>query len=214
MLAEWQIAWPLGHMDPCCWASLPPPAPHPPPSVQGPIDFNQYLGIQRMGIACLQLPPARVRTYAETFSRRAQVLVAALRGMGWDVRMPKACMYVWAPLPAGLDDMVFCKALVAQTGVALSPGRGFGPGGVGFVRFALVQPSEVLAHCAARIAAFIDEHGDALRAHSAVDGAAAVCVTASVTSSKGTCIKGLAPCAANGHHRVSADLYDGVIDQA
>ena len=60
-------------------------------------------------------------------------------------------MYIWAKLPDGIDDLEFCMGLVAEQGVALSPGRGFGPGGHGHVRIALVQPAGVLRECAARI---------------------------------------------------------------
>jgi aspartate/methionine/tyrosine aminotransferase len=76
-----------------------------------------------------------------------------------------AGMYVWAKLPEGvqLDDLQFCQQLVAETGVALAPGRGFGPGGVGFVRFALVQPVERLTAAAEAVGAFADR----LRARSA-----------------------------------------------
>jgi aspartate/methionine/tyrosine aminotransferase len=68
-------------------------------------------------------------------------------------------MYVWAKLPEGvqLDDLQFCQQLVAETGVALAPGRGFGPGGVGFVRFALVQPMEQLTAAAEAVGAFADK---------------------------------------------------------
>ena len=70
-------------------------------------------------------------------------------------------MYLWAKLPPGLikddDDLSFCMRLVARTGVALSPGRGFGPGGFGYVRFALVQPEEVLEAAAALIGETIEE---------------------------------------------------------
>ena len=65
----------------------------------------------------------------------------------------RAGMYVWLRLPAGVDDVAFCQRLVADTGIALSPGRGFGPGGAGFVRVALVQPEGVLAAAAEKIAA-------------------------------------------------------------
>ena len=33
----------------------------------------------------------------------------------------------------------FCSNMVRDAGVALSPGVGFGPGGEGFVRFALIE---------------------------------------------------------------------------
>lgn len=67
-----------------------------------------------------------------------------------------AGMYIWAALPEGLgvDDLQFCQQLVAATGIAISPGRGFGPGGVGYVRFALVQPEEVLRTAAETVGKF------------------------------------------------------------
>ncbi|KAI8475100.1 MAG: class I and II aminotransferase [Monoraphidium minutum] len=126
-------------------------------AVKAPIDFNQYLGIQRMGIACLQLPQSRLQEYSQQFCRRAAALTAALREhAGWECPMPKACMYVWAPLPPGFaDDTAFCLALVAAARVAVSPGSGFGPGGARCVRFALVLREGDLAEAARRIGAFL-----------------------------------------------------------
>lgn len=113
-----------------------------------------------MGVACLELPHGRLRSYAAVFEARAAALVAALRGAaGWAAPMPAACMYVWAPLPegfaAGGDDAAFCRALLLATGVALAPGSGFGPGGRGFVRFALVRDEEVLVAAARAIGAWL-----------------------------------------------------------
>jgi aspartate/methionine/tyrosine aminotransferase len=67
-------------------------------------------------------------------------------------------MYIWAKLPDGLgvNDLEFCQQLVAETGIALSPGRGFGPGGVGYVRFALVQPEAVLQQAAETVGRFAE----------------------------------------------------------
>ena len=51
-------------------------------------------------------------------------------------------MFVWAPIPPAYEEMgslEFAKMLVQQAKVAVSPGIGFGPGGEGFVRFALVE---------------------------------------------------------------------------
>lgn len=69
-----------------------------------------------------------------------------------------AGMYIWAKLPDGLgvDDLEFCQQLVAETGIALSPGRGFGPGGMGYVRFALVQPEAVLQRAAETVGMFAE----------------------------------------------------------
>ncbi|MCS7067970.1 MAG: aminotransferase class I/II-fold pyridoxal phosphate-dependent enzyme [Meiothermus sp.] len=126
-------------------------------ALKAPIDFNQYPGIQRMGMAALGIPQARLQADAQTWANRRQAMVAALAEQGWTVPLPEAGMYLWARLPAGLalDDLQFARKLVAQTGVALSPGRAFGPGGVGYVRFALVQPEPVLRRSAEKIGDFI-----------------------------------------------------------
>lgn len=129
-------------------------------ALKGPIDFNQYLGIQRMGMACLELPEERLKQDALIWKARAEAMVQALGEIGWPFEQPQACMYLWNRLPAGLglDDLEFCLKLVAETGVALNPGRSFGPGGVGHVRFALVQPEPVLREAAGHIGEFIRQH--------------------------------------------------------
>lgn len=85
-------------------------------------------------------------------------------------------MYVWAKLPEGLgvDDLQFCQQLVAATGIAISPGRGFGPGGVGYVRFALVQPEAVLQQAAETVGKFAER----LKAAHAAGGAEATAAAA------------------------------------
>ena len=124
--------------------------------VKAPIDFNQYAGILRMGIRALNLPLERIRRDVAVFKKRRDALLAALRRYGVALPAPKASLYLWMPLPRGLDDVAFALRLVEQAGVALAPGQGFGPGGKGYVRFALVQPPEVLEEAARRVAAFLD----------------------------------------------------------
>ena len=51
-------------------------------------------------------------------------------------------MFVWAPIPepyAEMGSLEFAKLLVSEANVAVSPGMGFGPGGEGYVRFALIE---------------------------------------------------------------------------
>jgi len=51
-------------------------------------------------------------------------------------------MFVWAPIPEPYEEyrsLEFSKLLVEEANVAVSPGVGFGPGGEGYVRFALVE---------------------------------------------------------------------------
>jgi alanine-synthesizing transaminase len=51
-------------------------------------------------------------------------------------------MFVWAPIPeayAQMGSLEFASYLVKEAEVATSPGVGFGPGGDGHVRFALIE---------------------------------------------------------------------------
>ncbi len=124
--------------------------------VKAPLDFNQYQGILRMGMRALELPLARIRQDVAVFKKRRDALLGALRRYGVHLPAPKATFYLWMPLPKGLDDVEFALRLARETGVVLAPGQGFGPGGKGYVRFALVQPPEVLEEAARRLVAFLD----------------------------------------------------------
>ena len=124
--------------------------------IKAPIDFNQYAGILRMGIKALSLPLARIREDVAKFQKRRDALVKTLQDAGVPVPSPKASLYVWMPLPSGTDDVTFALRLIETTGVAVAPGQGFGPGGRGYVRIALVQPPEVLKASAEKIVAMLD----------------------------------------------------------
>ena len=119
--------------------------------VKGAIDFHPYLGIQRAAAHALGLPDGVGRAGAAVFEARRDALVPALRELGWEVAMPEASMYAWARVPGLRDSVAFAVRAAETTGVAVSPGAAFGAGGEGFVRFALVQPPEVLREAARQL---------------------------------------------------------------
>lgn len=125
--------------------------------VKAAIDFNQYRGILNGAIAALQGPQDSVAATVATFRHRRDACIEALHRIGWRVPSPPATLYLWAPLPEPWQQhsVQFCRQLVAETGVALSPGAGFGKSGEGYVRIALVQDPPVLATAVDRIATFL-----------------------------------------------------------
>lgn len=128
--------------------------------VKAVVDFNQYRGILHGAIAALNSAGTEIATNLARFQQRRDVFVAALQRRGWSVPLPPATMYVWAQLPPPWteDSIGFCQQLVAQTGVAASPGAGFGKAGEGYVRFALVQEPPVLETAVERMAQFLSPH--------------------------------------------------------
>lgn len=128
--------------------------------LKGVVDFNQSTALQAGAIAALEQAghwPERIKPiYRERRDRLAAVLQAA----GWPVRIPSMALYLWLQLPeparaAGLDSETFCARLLEATGVCLTPGNGFGSGGEGFARLALVHPIEQLEAGAQRMAAWL-----------------------------------------------------------
>lgn len=125
--------------------------------VKAVIDFNQYQGILNGAIAALSGPQAAVKDVTATFRARRDAFVQALHRRGWQVPTPPATMYVWAKLPHLYQNhsIEFCTQLVQETGVAASPGAGFGKAGEGYVRFALVREPVVLEVAVERISGFL-----------------------------------------------------------
>lgn len=125
--------------------------------VKAAIDFNQYGGILNGAIAALNGPQEGVKAAVETFRQRRDTFVKALHRIGWEVPTPGATMYVWAKLPEpwANDSIRFCTQLVETTGVAASPGAGFGKSGEGYVRFALVHNPAILQTAVERASLFL-----------------------------------------------------------
>ncbi|MEH2214150.1 LL-diaminopimelate aminotransferase [Nostoc sp.] len=125
--------------------------------VKAAVDFNQYRGILNGAIAALTGPQAGVKSAVITFQRRRDAFINALHRIGWNVPTPEATMYIWAKLPSPWSEnsVEFCTQLVKQTGVAVSPGAGFGKSGEGYVRFALVHEPALLETAVERMAEFL-----------------------------------------------------------
>lgn len=125
--------------------------------VKAAVDFNQYRGILNGAIAALRGPQDTVQQSVEVFRQRRDAFVKALHQIGWQVPTPNATMYIWAKLPEPWtnDSVKFCTQLVEKTGVAASPGAGFGKAGEGYVRFALVHEPAILEMAVERMAGFL-----------------------------------------------------------
>lgn len=128
--------------------------------VKAAVDFNQYRGILNGAIAALTGPQDGVQASVNIFRQRRDAFVGALHRIGLQVPMPDATMYVWARLPESWvrDSINFCVQLVEATGVAVSPGAGFGKSGEGYVRFALVHDPVILETAVERIQQFLAAH--------------------------------------------------------
>jgi len=106
------------------------------------LDYGTFQSIQIAAIMALNEGDGYVEEINDRYRVRRDTLIEGLARAGWEIESPVATMFVWAPLPEQYREMgslKFTKLLLKEAKVALSPGVGFGPGGEGFVRVALVE---------------------------------------------------------------------------
>jgi len=115
------------------------------------VDTGAYMGIQAAAVAALESSAEWVPGNVAVFRERRDLMVAALRGAGFEVEVPQATMYLWVPVPGGVPSETFTRRALVEEGVVILPGTALGPGGEGFFRVALTQGKERLEEAAARL---------------------------------------------------------------
>ena len=106
------------------------------------LDYGMFQPVQIAATVTMNEAPDFPDEVRATYESRCDTLIDGLARIGWDVPKPGGTMFVLAPIPepyAEMDSVEFCSMIVRDADVALSPGVGFGPGGEGFVRFALIE---------------------------------------------------------------------------
>ncbi|MGH2733633.1 MAG: aminotransferase class I/II-fold pyridoxal phosphate-dependent enzyme [Actinomycetota bacterium] len=106
------------------------------------LDYGAFQPIQIAGIIALNEMSEAPKGIREIYRSRRDTLVAGLARCGWEIPVPPATMFAWAPIPepfAEMGSLEFSKLLLREAKVAVSPGIGFGRAGDGHVRFALVE---------------------------------------------------------------------------
>jgi alanine-synthesizing transaminase len=109
------------------------------------LDYGTFQPIQIASIVAMNEAPEYPEHVNAIYRSRRDALCDGLARVGWAFPKPRGTMFVWAPIPEPyreLGSLDFAVKLTREAKVAVSPGVGFGPGGEGFVRFALVENEE------------------------------------------------------------------------
>jgi len=131
-MAGWRVAFMLGRAD--VVAAL--------AKFKSYLDYGTFQPIQIAATVTLNEAADFPTEVNAIYQKRRDQLCDGLKRIGWDIEPPKGTMFVWAPIPEQYSDMKsieFASFLVKEANVAVSPGVGFGRGGEGFVRFALIE---------------------------------------------------------------------------
>jgi alanine-synthesizing transaminase len=131
-MAGWRVAFLLGRAD--VIAAL--------AKLKSYLDYGTFQPVQIAATVTLNEIPEYPREVNTVYQERRDALCSGLARIGWHMDPPKGTMFAWAPIPEPYLEMgsiEFAKMLVTEAHVAVSPGIGFGPGGEGHVRFALLE---------------------------------------------------------------------------
>jgi len=112
------------------------------------LDYGMFQPVQIAATVTINEAADFPQEVCRTYQQRRNALIDGLARIGWEIPKPRGSMFVWAPIPepyAELDSVEFCSLVVRDADVALSPGVGFGPGGEGFARFALIENEKRIA---------------------------------------------------------------------
>jgi LL-diaminopimelate aminotransferase len=115
------------------------------------LDTGQFMAVQKAGIAALESWESWVPGNVAVFKERRDAAVAAFRANGFPgVGVPKASMYLWVPLPAGVPSMEFHERCMQEEGVIVLAGAALGAGGEGFFRISFITSPARIAEAAVR----------------------------------------------------------------
>jgi len=129
------------------------------------LDYGAFTPVQVAAAAALNGDEACVVETREHYKRRRDVLIQGLANAGWEVPLPPATMFAWAPIPpafAHLGSLEFSKLLLSEAKVAVSPGIGFGEHGDSYVRFALVENEHRTRQALRSIKSFLGRYHNAI----------------------------------------------------
>ena len=141
-MTGWRIGWACG--NPKLIAAL--------AKVKANIDSGVFQAVQIAGKEALQKGDSAIGDMRALFQERRDVFVTSLKEIGWDVPVPKATFYVWAPIPKKFkNSMQASKAFLDEANIVATPGVGFGEAGEGYIRMALTVDKEKLVEAAKRL---------------------------------------------------------------
>jgi alanine-synthesizing transaminase len=106
------------------------------------LDYGTFQPVQIAAIVAMNEAVDYPEQLRVIYQSRRDALIEGLHRANWDVVAPRGSMFIWAPIPEPYREMSsleFSKLLIEEADVATSPGVGFGDGGDGHVRFALIE---------------------------------------------------------------------------
>ncbi|MHC4075591.1 MAG: aminotransferase class I/II-fold pyridoxal phosphate-dependent enzyme [Planctomycetota bacterium] len=130
-------------------------------TIKGYYDYGIFQAIQIAGIIALRHCDQDVTDQNKKYQLRRDVVCEGLQRIGWQVKKPRASMFVWTKVPKehskGKGSIDFAMELMEHAEVAIAPGRAFGENGEDYMRIALVENEQRLRQAIRNISRFVQQ---------------------------------------------------------
>jgi len=123
------------------------------------LDSGIFRPIQDAAIVALTGDQSWIAGRNAIYQERRDMMLDALKRAGLRARKPKASLYLWPQVPAGLAAEDFAERLLTETGVSVTPGTAFGQYGEGHVRISVGQATERIREAMDRLVDFMAKGG-------------------------------------------------------
>ncbi|MBN1810052.1 MAG: aminotransferase class I/II-fold pyridoxal phosphate-dependent enzyme [Planctomycetes bacterium] len=134
-MAGWRVGYGVGNRDLLYLLA----------SIKGYYDYSLFAAIQQAAAYTLDHCDEDHVAQAAIYEKRLNIMVPALKRMGFELEKPRGGMFVWADLPKkarSTPSIEFAFRMMEEIKVVAMPGGGFGSAGEGAFRLAIVEPAE------------------------------------------------------------------------
>lgn len=112
--------------------------------VKSNLDSGIPQAIQYAAIEAFNGPQECIEEHNAIYEKRRNKIIDVLNELGFEVKPPKASLYIWAKVPRGYTSVNLTEELLQKVGVVVTPGTGYGKNGEGYVRLSLTIPDTEL----------------------------------------------------------------------
>ena len=143
-MAGWRIGYAVG--NPKLIAAL--------TKIKSYLDYGAFTPVQVAAATALNGSQKCVSEIRSIYQSRRDVLIESMARAGWEIPVPQASMFAWAPIPKNYQNkgsLKFARDLMTKANVAVSPGVAFGEYGEGFVRIGLVENEQRIRQAAKNV---------------------------------------------------------------
>ncbi len=119
--------------------------------IKGNVDSGTFTAIQEVSAWALENCEDEVEIIRNRYKKRAKAFAAGLKELGYEFLEPKATLYLWVKVPKGYTSMDFAAKVLAETGLMVTPGIGFGKMADKYFRIALTLEEDAIREALERL---------------------------------------------------------------